>query len=591
MDSSTSTAAELGDVGNKLLNDTSSIVELLSLLDKAENLLSRVEQDPSTLVADAMLPVMKALIRPELLSHSEIDIKASVVSCLHEIMRITAPDAPYEDKIMEEIFKLTVTMLKKLSLDSGHCYTKAISILHNMANVRSCLVMLDVEVDELIVEMFQLFFEIIRPHHPISVFSAMETIMTLIVDEVEGMPFELLTPILFSMRKGNQNVSPLSCKMGENVFKKCAAKLKPFLPEGLRLSASDVNDYADIVSSTCQHASGRDSKVTPAEEPEPKATGCGDDSPLVDGSSNSKLNNATLQVKNTQTLAEKNNGETLEGSACKAGDLGNSNSAAAHSEYMSASPSQKHGFSEGSHRKRGRPKKNKDPIYVGGDFSKESSGKKKVSFSTSRSRSEYESQFMKSCKETGKRKRAHPKQEMSEICFRKFGEELIGRRIKVWWPIDEMFYEGAIYSYDPLQKKHRVLYTDGEEELLDLSVEKFEFVKNSFPEERKDDTSKTCDENKDEEQKTAKSTEKSKYGNFRNSKDRNSSVKGDAGSSDRGKKKKKKSENFNSSKDQNSSLTGETGSLDRGKRKKKSESTDSGVGAKRNYPIPSTSEM
>ena len=47
-------------------------------------------------------------------------------------------------------------------------------------------VMLDLECDALVVEMFQNLFKIIRSNHPLAVFSAMETIMTLIIDENEG---------------------------------------------------------------------------------------------------------------------------------------------------------------------------------------------------------------------------------------------------------------------------------------------------------------------------------------------------------------------------------------------------------------------
>ncbi|KAJ6825568.1 sister chromatid cohesion protein PDS5-like protein A [Iris pallida] len=41
------------------------------------------------------------------------------------------------------------------------------------------------------------------------------------------------------------------------------------------------------------------------------------------------------------------------------------------------------------------------------------------------------------------------------------GEGLIGSRIKVWWPLDKVFYEGVVRSYDPEKKKHEVLYDDG----------------------------------------------------------------------------------------------------------------------------------
>lgn len=77
----------------------------VSFFQKVELLLSRVEQAPSERTYDALLPVMKALIAPDLLRHSEIDVKVSVASCINEITRVTAPDAPYDDKQMQVFIK------------------------------------------------------------------------------------------------------------------------------------------------------------------------------------------------------------------------------------------------------------------------------------------------------------------------------------------------------------------------------------------------------------------------------------------------------------------------------------------------------
>ncbi|KAJ6713119.1 ANDROGEN INDUCED INHIBITOR OF PROLIFERATION AS3 / PDS5-RELATED [Salix purpurea] len=162
----------LKEAGNGLLNPPSSVDDLLDLLDvifwcwhlllKLERFLSNVDQAPPRSMQDALLPTMKALISSVLLRHSDEDVRFAVASCMSEITRITAPDAPYNDDQMKEIFQLTVASFKKLSHASGHCYTKAISILENVARVRSCLVMLDLELDELIIEMFQHFLKFIR---------------------------------------------------------------------------------------------------------------------------------------------------------------------------------------------------------------------------------------------------------------------------------------------------------------------------------------------------------------------------------------------------------------------------------------------
>ncbi|KAL9239755.1 hypothetical protein vseg_014047 [Gypsophila vaccaria] len=71
----------------------------------------------------------------------------------------------------------------------------------------------------------------------------------------------------------------------------------------------------------------------------------------------------------------------------------------------------------------------------------------------------------------GSNKELEDKKELSS-----FGDEVVGRRIRVFWPLDRIWYQGTVKSYDMSLGKHVVEYDDDEEESLDLSVEKFEFV-------------------------------------------------------------------------------------------------------------------
>ncbi|GKG06371.1 phospholipase-like protein, partial [Tanacetum coccineum] len=62
-----------------------------------------------------------------------------------------------------------------------------------------------------------------------------------------------------------------------------------------------------------------------------------------------------------------------------------------------------------------------------------------------------------------------------------YGENLVGKRIKVWWPADKKYYEGVVESFDCSKKKHKVLYDDGEQERLKLKLERWELVENVSP--------------------------------------------------------------------------------------------------------------
>lgn len=309
---------QLKDAGNLLLNLPSPVDEVINLLDKVEHLLANVEQAPSRSMRDALLPTMKGLITNDLLRHSDMDVRLSVTSCISEITRITAPDSPYDDELMKEFFHLAVSAFENLSHASGRYYMKALSILDTVAKVRSCLLMLDLECDKLVVEMFQHFLKVTRSNHPHFVFAAMETIMTLVIDESEDVSWDLLRILLASVRKENQDVSPTSWKLGEKVFTKCAAKLKTNLKEAVQSRGIALDDYAEIVACICGsgdenpqhgHLIGSENQLA-TKEPDPPCLG--EVVHDVDGISKSVTCNGTAASRNEDSVVKDKLSNVLE---------------------------------------------------------------------------------------------------------------------------------------------------------------------------------------------------------------------------------------------------------------------------------------
>ena len=77
--------------------------------------------------------------------------------------------------------------------------------------------------------MFQGFLKIIRSNHPLAVLSAIETIMNLVIDESEDISLDLLSSLFASVRKENQNVSPILWKLGEQIITRINAQLEKIL--------------------------------------------------------------------------------------------------------------------------------------------------------------------------------------------------------------------------------------------------------------------------------------------------------------------------------------------------------------------------
>jgi len=68
--------------------------------DVKESLL-KLEHSPPESTSDTIRPATEALIKKELLGHPDPKVRLAVASCISEITRITAPDAPYDDNEMK----------------------------------------------------------------------------------------------------------------------------------------------------------------------------------------------------------------------------------------------------------------------------------------------------------------------------------------------------------------------------------------------------------------------------------------------------------------------------------------------------------
>lgn len=52
-----------------------------------------------------MQPFLDAIVKPELLKHQDREVNLLVATCVCEITRITAPEAPYRDDVLKVCFQ------------------------------------------------------------------------------------------------------------------------------------------------------------------------------------------------------------------------------------------------------------------------------------------------------------------------------------------------------------------------------------------------------------------------------------------------------------------------------------------------------
>ncbi|KAJ9180800.1 hypothetical protein P3X46_009007 [Hevea brasiliensis] len=245
---------QLKEVGSKLETPPSTKDALIKLLKQAAVCLSETEQSPSATMMESMQPFSNAIVKPELLKHPDRDVKLLVATCICEITRITAPEAPYSDDVLKDIFHLIVGTFSGLRDTSGPSFGRRVVILETLAKYRSCVVMLDLECDDLVYQMFSTFFTVTSDDHQESVLTSMQTIMVVLIEESEDVREDLLLVILSVLGRNRSDVSSAARRLAMNVIEQCAGKLEPGIKQFLVSSISGDNrsensqiDYHEVI--------------------------------------------------------------------------------------------------------------------------------------------------------------------------------------------------------------------------------------------------------------------------------------------------------------------------------------------------------
>ncbi|CAI9106701.1 OLC1v1005914C1 [Oldenlandia corymbosa var. corymbosa] len=520
--------SQLIGAGEKLLAPPSSVDEALGILKTMEELLSSLEQLPSQAVREALVPAMNGLVSDELFKHDNMEVRVSVMSCIHELIRVGAPDTPYIDDCMKVIFRETVTnVFGKLSSFSGRSYDQALQILHTVAQVKSSLILLDLDCNQLINRMFETFIDNIQPNHPDVVFSDMEEIMTLLIQETEDISVEILKPLLTVVNQENQIDSPTSRILAAKVLKNCSEIVKPYLIEFVEQLRKDIEHCTYVIASIWPDMPALENEMN---ETDKDAT----DVPLIpEGSTSTQMDNYESSLVNEQTskalivhenhekmpiiaigsvqdVTTETGGEVLPGGGVK-----NSMTLAdnQHIEQMKFPPKESVEEPDALETKGMGKKTCTEALPVGKANTLQIAGteqieqvqilgKESLQSGTSESGKGLKHSVVSGDKSSsenpgkqsnyGKRKslpgkKGKKKKTGKEDCDaevlpkgcrkpeddKEYGEELVDSRILVWWPEDQQFYEGNVTKYDPVKREHQVDYLDGDVEVLTLIKERW----------------------------------------------------------------------------------------------------------------------
>lgn len=128
----------------------------------------------------------------KLLKHKDNGVRAFVACCLSDILRLYAPDAPYTESQLTEIFRLILSQFELLGSSDNGYYIQQTYLITRMLEYRSIVLLTDLpNSDKLLEDLFKIFYDDSRGFQP-KLFKVIAGILGEVISEFDTVP----TPVL-----------------------------------------------------------------------------------------------------------------------------------------------------------------------------------------------------------------------------------------------------------------------------------------------------------------------------------------------------------------------------------------------------------
>ncbi|EDO49632.1 predicted protein [Nematostella vectensis] len=210
--------------------------------------LSEAEQSSAKQYGDTA----EFLARHYVLKHKDKGVRLYAACCLVDILRIYAPEAPFNQDQMWEVFSLIISQLRGLEHGpNGLNIKKHFYILESIALVRSFTVCLELDFQDLILQLFKLFFSVVKESHSVKVLNLMVEVMSPIIEDSESIPQELLDTVLINLIEPIKSQNPSAYRIASNLVEKTSSSIEPFIQmffnSVLTLGKTSESDLTDRV--------------------------------------------------------------------------------------------------------------------------------------------------------------------------------------------------------------------------------------------------------------------------------------------------------------------------------------------------------
>ncbi|KAJ3216246.1 hypothetical protein HDU67_009756 [Dinochytrium kinnereticum] len=171
--------------------------ELVKRLKDLHSQLSQLEQEEVD--KSSLQVVRKDLVSRSLFMHKDKAVRILTACCLADILRLFAPDAPYNQSDLR-IHNITDTQ--------GPFFENYFYLLESLSTVKSIVLVSDINAEELVTQIFRDFFDIVWPDMQKNLYGFILDILQQLIEECPVLNHEVIEIIMksFSNKKTPENL-------------------------------------------------------------------------------------------------------------------------------------------------------------------------------------------------------------------------------------------------------------------------------------------------------------------------------------------------------------------------------------------------
>ncbi|KAG6864378.1 hypothetical protein C0991_010047 [Blastosporella zonata] len=200
-----------------------------TLLKRLKTLHTELAQlDQEAIDVASLSNARKDLVSTSLLLHKDRGVKAYTACSIADILRLYAPDAPYTQPELRDIFQFFFRQLTNgLKGPDSTYYNQYFHLLESLSTVKSVVLICDLPTaEELIAEIFRDFFNLVKRDLPKKVEMFMADILVALIDEAQVFPSDALEVILAQFTENNTRMDQAALRLSIQVCNATADKLQ-----------------------------------------------------------------------------------------------------------------------------------------------------------------------------------------------------------------------------------------------------------------------------------------------------------------------------------------------------------------------------